>query len=389
MEFLKNLSIRTKLFLISVIPSLGLIYLLQDSISESLDRKEVTTRVYQECEEVERISGLIHQFQRERGLSLNFLASHLEEDKDKIIEQEDITNESVASVRDIYASHQKQSTIFPLLDSLSILRDDIHSYPEELNRVKSVLLDEISATTRLSQNPEIKNQLEAHVFLLYTKEFFSRTRNILLPAVVDRNFGKGEFARFSESKGQYELSLGKFVNCASADLLNFYKKRSARAAIKEFHITIDSLSDNPGYIKKTDPAEWWNKATVGVDALGEIENYSLLKIREKAEAELAAINRSVITNLAFGLFVLTLITVLVALTIRQIVFSIAELKHAAQKLAEGEVEFAVNVSSRDEMGDLVVSFNKMVSVIKAYAETAEKIGKGDYNTTVLVRSSSD
>jgi CheY-like chemotaxis protein len=69
--------------------------------------------------------------------------------------------------------------------------------------------------------------------------------------------------------------------------------------------------------------------------------------------------------------------------------AIAEVKYAAQKLAQGEVDFTVNVTSRDEMGDLANSFNKMVAVKKQYAETAEKIGKGDYSTPVLVRSDSD
>jgi len=73
MEFLKNLSIRTKLFLLSVIPSLGLIYALSYSISDSLDRKNSTLEVYQDCDDVEKFSALLHAFQEERGFYLSFL----------------------------------------------------------------------------------------------------------------------------------------------------------------------------------------------------------------------------------------------------------------------------------------------------------------------------
>jgi hypothetical protein len=62
MEFLKSLSIRSKLFLISVIPSLGLIYLLQNAIVQSLERKETIRKVYENCEEVEKLSALSMNF---------------------------------------------------------------------------------------------------------------------------------------------------------------------------------------------------------------------------------------------------------------------------------------------------------------------------------------
>ena len=73
MEFLKKLSIRTKLFLVSVIPSLGLVVLLYNSANNSLKQKEATLEVYRECEEVERLSTLLNELQRERAFYLSYL----------------------------------------------------------------------------------------------------------------------------------------------------------------------------------------------------------------------------------------------------------------------------------------------------------------------------
>jgi HAMP domain-containing protein len=176
---------------------------------------------------------------------------------------------------------------------------------------------------------------------------------------------------------------------ASGELVEFYNRAYSTRVIREVDATLDSVltsGDPSGTISTND---CWNKTNPVSDALIDVEGNSFHRIRQKAEAELAAINRDVVTNVAAGLIILLLIAFAVALTIRQILFAIAELKRAAHKLAQGEVDFTVNVTSGDEMADLAESFNKMVAVKKLYAQTAEKIGKGNYQTPVLVRTSSD
>jgi hypothetical protein len=120
---LKSLSIRIKSFLISVIPSLGLIYLLQNAIVQSLERKETTLQVYENCEEVEKLSALIHEFQAERGLALLYIRSNTEKDKDKVVGQERLTNVAANEVQNFYRQHQKHPGIVRVLDSVPILRN--------------------------------------------------------------------------------------------------------------------------------------------------------------------------------------------------------------------------------------------------------------------------
>lgn len=389
MKFFKNLSIRTKLFLISIIPSLGLIFLLHDSISESLDKKNTALLVYEECEDVEKLSSVIHSFQQERGYYLGYLESQREQDKDKINQQEILTDQAVSLLRDRYRLRKRDSSILPHLDSLAFFRTEAASYPEKLNHLKSLLLNEIYFITRVSRNPDIKNRLEGHLSLLYTKEYFARTKNVLLPAFMARGFEEGQFADFAERKGQYEISRDRFLLTATDDLLAIYRRHFSTGVTKEVHALIDSVIVNPEHLRFTSSGDWWNKSSSVLAAFTEIENHSLLQIRKKAQDEVVAINRNVIMNLVAGIAALSIIILLVAFTIRQIVFSLSELKQAAQKLALGEVGFTVNITSKDEVGDLAESFEKMVSVNKLYAETAQKIGSGKYDTPVLVRTHSD
>ena len=389
MEFLKNLSIKSKLFLVSVIPSLGLLYLLYGSINESQEKKRLTLQVYEDCQAVEKLSALLHELQQERGFYLSFLASRNRQDRDNITDQIRLSNTALANLRDYYGARRGESDIFVRLDSLEIFRNEMTTYPTKLNRIKSDLLHEVLTITRSSQNLEIRSQLEAHYFLLSTKEYFARAKNILLPFFIDKGFNGQEFARFAERKGQYDLSREKFSATASDELLARYRAATSGEVVRQVHDILDSAFFYPGNLRMMPSEEWWTKTTAVINAQVETEQLSLLKIRQKAESELAAINRYVLWNLVGGLLALVLIGVLLSLTIRQILLSIAEIKRAAQKLALGEVDFVVNVSTKDELGDLANSFNKMVEVKKLYAETAEKIGKGKYDTPVLVRTPSD
>src|SRR5690606_15005312 len=120
-----------------------------------------------------------------------------------------------------------------------------------------------------------------------------------------------------------------------------------------------------------------------------LQEKSLQVIMKTAAANVDQINRVVLMNVAGGLILLLIVATLVAFAVRHMVVAISELKRAAQKLALGEVNFTVGFKSRDELGELAESFDRIVTVNRQYAETAEKIGKGHYDSPVLARSKDD
>ena len=68
---------------------------------------------------------------------------------------------------------------------------------------------------------------------------------------------------------------------------------------------------------------------------------------------------------------------------------IRNLRKIADKLASGEVDVTVNAVSRDEIGDLMTSFGKMIDNIKNQSEAAERIANGDLSVEIEPRSEKD
>lgn len=68
---------------------------------------------------------------------------------------------------------------------------------------------------------------------------------------------------------------------------------------------------------------------------------------------------------------------------------IQQLTAATEKMASGDCDVRVTVSSRDEIGKLAASFNTMVDNIREGARAAERIAAGDLDVHLTVRSEND
>ena len=76
-------------------------------------------------------------------------------------------------------------------------------------------------------------------------------------------------------------------------------------------------------------------------------------------------------------------------TTKAIVVSVSKIRDAAELISEGNLDLTLSVDSKDEIGSLAVSFEKMISVTKQYVQAADSIGKGDYFTNVTIRNEND
>jgi CheY-like chemotaxis protein len=389
MASIRNLSLRNKLFLISVVPLVALLYFVFNTVQAELERKEVMLQVHEEFAEIEQMSKLLHELQIERGLVLGFLATNSPIDEKAMIDQRKTTNIAVTSVQNIFLRHSKSSRILPFLDSLSTYRQGSKNFPDQANNYKMLLLSEMGKTLRTSRNPVIKNHLESHVFLLHSKEYFAQLRSILTSAIGSKKFARGEYGSFAVLKGAAERNYAKFRETASEDIKDFADKKLRGEGIQKASLVIDSLFYDPTALTNLQRDDWWTNSTTIIDLVKEIEDYSLDHVKQIAEAELIVINKTVYTSIAIAILVVVLIAALISVTIKQIVSSISTIRDAAERITNGEVNVHVSTSSTDELGVLSNSFNKMIAVSKKYADAADIIGKGNYDVDVLVRGPSD
>ncbi|MBU2699976.1 methyl-accepting chemotaxis protein [Sporomusaceae bacterium BoRhaA] len=91
----------------------------------------------------------------------------------------------------------------------------------------------------------------------------------------------------------------------------------------------------------------------------------------------------------FGVAALGAGAVIAVFTARAIAKPVKALTEAADKLAVGDVNVNVEVTTQDEIGFLMQSFDKMVDSIREQAVIIEKVAEGDLTVQVKVRSEND
>lgn len=102
-------------------------------------------------------------------------------------------------------------------------------------------------------------------------------------------------------------------------------------------------------------------------------------------------NKVKATTFTIFIFAVALVALLIVLLSRQIVKPLRTLESAADRLSKGEVDVDVAgiTDSKDEIGALVQSFEKMIENVKHEAHVAERIAAGDLSVEIAPHSEKD
>ncbi|MGL5257579.1 MAG: methyl-accepting chemotaxis protein [Proteocatella sp.] len=135
----------------------------------------------------------------------------------------------------------------------------------------------------------------------------------------------------------------------------------------------DALAGNPYY------AEYYDETTktkvydvvMPFDYNGKI--VGAINIGLSMEPVYNAVQKSLMTVVISGLLVCALLILVLLSTSRYAVSSINKLAHAAQEIADGNLDLEVDVTSNDEIGDVAIAINNTVHRLKAYIDYIEEI----------------
>lgn len=395
MNLIQNLSIRNKLILISFIPLAVLLYFLADAMLAKNDELEKIQNASDATQEIEAISDLINGIQRERPPAVIYQISNGKEGKSDLIAERLRTDQSINELRNLLKKQGKPDT-YGFIDKLPEIRNNIltnfgdpEKAVEPLSKINTLLRGKVDSIRHGIEYEGLSRPMEAHAFLLFAKATLGKLRMVEQLAILSENSGNKYFAAFASFKGAYELSLSRFRNMTYDELANEYEKRMADPQIILAKELIDSVFKHPEGKVTLPEGAWLTSMTTFIEELKELEDISIHNIMKQADLKLYETKASLTVSIIVAVIVVLLIVILLFITIRAIVSAISQIKEAAIRITNGDVDLSVTVNARDEIGDLATSFNRLIQVTKEYSVTAETIGKGDYSPEVRVRSGAD
>lgn len=118
-------------------------------------------------------------------------------------------------------------------------------------------------------------------------------------------------------------------------------------------------------------------------------HYNSETAKERMEHNIGIANRATTTMIIVIIFGIVVAIFLGIFISRSISRPINEMVDAADKLAIGDVEVNVEAKTKDEVGSLAQSFEKMIENISAQAHAVEKVATGDLTVELKVKSDKD
>jgi CheY-like chemotaxis protein/HAMP domain-containing protein len=395
MNLLKTLTIRSKLILAALLPLLALFYYLQTNINKELKNKQAAQEAIGDVARVEELSKVLHELQKERALTLTFLASGGRQVKDQLSEQREMTDRAIGSMDKIFQEGRGIEGNMGM-DSLPFIRARANALGKESEidpfyaGLKAKLLDKVGIVARSSKAAELNNLFEDHLFLLYAKDFLANVRSELGNALAKGRFDKEAYGSFASEKGKHEINLFKLKKNSSPELRAFFNKKYQGPFVDQTYAIMDSAFNDPGL--KNYPYNlntWWSVATSSINSLKDVEDFSSDLIRQRGDRELVLAQANVNRSIAIAVVMVLLIILLKLYTIREISSSIQSIKTAAETMAKGDDRVMAEVKTKDELGQLAQTFNKMIAATQQFSDVADRIGKEDYSVEVRPRSQED
>lgn len=131
--------------------------------------------------------------------------------------------------------------------------------------------------------------------------------------------------------------------------------------------------------------------------LGDDSNTQILSLANSMNelvTEQVARTQGIATSTLIVVIVVSLVSIILAAIMglrimRGITDPITQIVAAADTIADGSVDIHLDYESRDELGDLVRSFNHMADTIKAQVESVQQLSRGNFDISITPRSAND
>ncbi len=359
---MKNLSINKKLLLMLLIPVLALIFFAGGVLSERQTVASNMTTVQENVDLAAAANALVHQLQRERGMSAGYLGSGGQDFADELVSQRAATDAALAEFEELVNAGDIQAQSSEFADSSQIVAqrlaelanrrdaisaqrtssDDAIAYYSDTN---AALIGLVSNVAALLTDAELAHRFGSYVALMLQKEFAGIERALLSSAFAADNFtDPGHFQYFIEVVAKQEGYEELFrMSAFRGDLRSYQEAIDSGGAHRQMRniAMAQGLDGNFGIA----PDAWFQAATDHIDALGEAEAQLTASIIDGAD-EL----RSSAQSALYFFAIITLLTILLAAGItqwigRSISNPLAQTSNLAQQIAQQLVATATQQSA--------------------------------------------
>ncbi|MBZ9566353.1 methyl-accepting chemotaxis protein [Modicisalibacter tunisiensis] len=372
---MQHLSMKRKFLLVLALPILAMLYF---AISGAIARQQIATgmdRLYALTSLAQRAGNLVHQLQRERGMTAGFLGSQGEHFGERLREQRITSDQQLARLQETLAAIDARqlgqaagdsiTRAQHALNNLQAMRRQVDtlsvSLPEALAYYTGIDNALVALAGRLSHqadDADIARRLTAYYELLKAKDLAGIERALLANAFAADAMSTEAYRRFLRLLGQETAALDSFQVLAKPALVERYQRALSGPEIARLNdlrklATDRATQGNFG----VDPQQWFDSQTVKLERLKGIEDAAAEGILAQAGRLRHSASAALWAYIAVALIVLLLTLALALLIVRSILLPLQRNLQAIQSRG-GDLTQRLDATGSDELARLYQVFNK-------------------------------
>ena len=298
-NFLKNINIKTRLILLIVIPTVVILLFASVAVKLQYETSASMSKMYDASMLSTKISSLVHETQKERGLTAGFMASLGNKFASELNSQRELTDKALLDIKNylqiIYFSDISKDSneiiqkalvnldevkqIRNNIDNLTIKSSNAISYYTNIN---SLLLNTIVNIVKVSDNPVITKDLIAFSNFLLSKERAGIERATGASTFTADKFKNGTRTKLNSLISAQDSYMSGFLLYSSEQTKKYYNNKMKNNAVREVDkmraVMLDA-NEIGGF--GIDSNIWFMSLTKKINLLKNIEDYILKELRVK------------------------------------------------------------------------------------------------------------
>ncbi len=381
---MNKIKIKTKLLLLLLIPSIMISYLSFVILTDKYKVRNNAIRLKQTTLIGIKISNLVHELQRERGLGSSIISSNSGDNRtvfaDKLEQQKKLTDSKYDELIQIFNEYHKSSygeKISNDIKRLHLIHNELLKIRDKLfnsdiskkelidyySNAITTLLDSVYQNFKYSKESlDIQDAL-AYSNFLYAKEYAGILRAEAASIFIKDFITEEERLKVANLIYFQNFYLERFFKLSDDDLKQFYYKALDNNVIKELKeiesMLLDSSKTKDFHIEGI---FWFELMTKKIDNLKEIEDYFSKHMIKNTANRAELLNQEITKFISIGLSLL-IVTFLVAVIIAtNINNSLRKISKAILTLSDGSIELfkPIRINGENEFGAIAKTLNSMV-----------------------------
>ena len=376
---LSNLTIKNKLLLLMLIPSALIMFFGSSIVLTDLKAKQDVIKVKELTQFSKQISLMMHEVQKERGMSAGFIGSNGEKFKTKLLQQRELTDKQKSEFITFINSFRfsnfpselnvNSDRLVANLDQLDEMREKISSLNIEMSDavkyytgMNRKMLNILSDNAKNSPQNKITKILSSYFVFLEAKEKAGVERAVLSTVFSQDSFTPKSYYMFVDLISSQTSFLESFKGFAPAYINTFYQEKVDSAPIKEVQklreIAI-TKADEGGF--GVDAEYWFDTSTKKINILKEIDDEIAKYLDQNIEIFESKTNSSIILHSILVVVAILFNIIFASFLIKNMNSSITKLKTKIEDIASSKnLCSKIDTSNKDEIGSIAKAVKSLI-----------------------------